>query len=293
MDFPKTADQKKPDLRKSNNYPACQMMLEGRGDCFSIRNQFAFPSYRRCLPLAIPMISNRIELSPNPVVYVVDDDSFFLQFVESVLRDAGFTVHGFPTGESFLRCASHAAIGCVITDLRLPGIQGMEVHEELRRNGSCLSLIAITGDPDLRTAVQMVKHGAVAFLAKPVAVDELQEAVAEGIAESEKRHAERGQWNDFRKRFSQLSDNETKVLDLLIKGQPRKVICRLLNLSPRTVDRRRRHLLETMQVGSLEELISMIGQTNSVQQLSLFDRSKTSRTVDASESGANGFRPES
>lgn len=211
------------------------------------------------------MISNRVELSRIPVVYVIDDDSFFLQFVESVLREEGYKVHPFLSGESFLAGGGQSPIGCVITDLGLPGMQGMEIHEELRRKRSSLSLIAVTGDPDLRTAVQMVKHGAVTFLAKPFALDEFLAAVEEGVAQSENRHAERGQWNDFRDRFSQLSENEIKVLDLLAKGQSRKVISRLLNLSPRTVDRRRRRLLETMHVASLEQLISMIAETKLVQ----------------------------
>jgi len=197
---------------------------------------------------------------PEPIIFVVDDDDAVRQSLEFLLSTAGIKSRGFESGKAFLDALPQIDSGCVITDVRMPEITGIELLKQVRRQKPDLPVIVITGHGDVSLAVEAMKIGAVDFLEKPFDDDILIAAVKSAlnnVADSGRRNAELGEINE---KLAALSNRERQVLEGLVAGQPNKMIAFDLGISPRTVEIYRANLMTKMAANSLSDLVRMAMQ---------------------------------
>ena len=187
-------------------------------------------------------------LSDHGTAYLVEDDAGVRHSLAFLLETAGFTVWPYASAQALLDGGVPHGPGCVITDVRLPDIDGLELQQRLARAGCALPVIIITGHGDVPMAVRALKAGAVDFLEKPFAEDALLDAVRRAIATSQAAHA-------ANMRLARLTAREREVLDALVAGRANKEIARDLGISPRTVEVHRARVLEKMGVAGLPELV--------------------------------------
>jgi FixJ family two-component response regulator len=197
----------------------------------------------------------------EPAIFVVDDDEAVLLSVKAMLGQHGYQVRGFLSAQEFLSQAPVHAPGCVITDLQMPGMTGVELQQQLLAADSLLSVVVVTGVADVPTAVALMERGAVTLLEKPYDHTDLVRAVERGIALSQQHADQRGDRLSIDSRLATLSDDERRVMDCMLTGQPNKAIAHRLELSMRTVDRRRQAVLEKMGVRTAPELAMLLGRT--------------------------------
>ena len=192
-------------------------------------------------------------------VYVIDDDEAVLLSVKAILSQHGYRVQGFSSAEDFLTAIPADVAGCVITDVQMPGIDGVELQQRLKTSRMPFSLVVVTGVADVPIAVTMMERGAVTLLEKPYDHIDLLDAVAKGIAASRKRAELVSNEETVRQRLDMLSSEEQQVMEYMLADKPNKAIAHSLDLSMRTVDRRRRAVLDKMQVKSLPGLALLVG----------------------------------
>jgi two-component system response regulator FixJ len=189
------------------------------------------------------------------VVHIVDDDEAVRQSLAFLLSSAGLAVRVYESATAFLRGLGNVQGGCLITDVRMPDMTGIELVRRIRERACSLPAIVITGHGDVALAVEAMKAGARDFIEKPF--DE--EAILAAVRAALDRHGQ-GDDHDLAElttRLASLSERERQVLDGLVAGQPNKVIARDLGISPRTVEVYRANLMTKMQAKSLSELIRM------------------------------------
>ena len=191
-------------------------------------------------------------------VYVVDDDEAVLLSVKAILSQHGYQVHCYSSAEEFLALIPTDVAGCVITDVQMPGMDGIELQERLK-TAQPFSVVVVTGVADVPLAVTMMERGAVTLLEKPYDHIDLLDAVAKGVASSRNRSEAVHNKDTVQQRLATLSSEEQKVLDCMLADKPNKAIAHCLDLSMRTVDRRRRAVLDKMQVNSIPELALLMG----------------------------------
>jgi FixJ family two-component response regulator len=200
-------------------------------------------------------------MNQQGVVYVVDDDPGVLQSVEALLSQYDYDVRCFASAVAFLQGAALDSAGCLITDVQMPVMGGTELLNRLRNAKSPICAIVVTGVADVALAVALMESGAVTLLEKPYDQSALLRAVARALTAShaawQKQIAERS----VGERLQSLSDEEQKVLQCMLCGEPNKAISSKLDLSMRTVDRRRQTILKKMRVQSLPELAMLVGRT--------------------------------
>jgi FixJ family two-component response regulator len=192
-------------------------------------------------------------------VYVVDDDEAVLLSVKAMLSQHGYGCLCFLRAEEFLRNARFDQPGCIITDLQMPEISGVELQRRLVAAHSPLSVVVVTGVADVPTTVALMERGAVTLLEKPYNHDDLIEAVQKGIAQSREKWSLRRSQEAVRDRLAALSMDERRVMECMLTGQPNKAVAHRLELSMRTVDRRRQAVLEKMGVRTAPELALLLG----------------------------------
>jgi two-component system response regulator FixJ len=201
-------------------------------------------------------------MQPEPVIYVIDDDEAVRESLEFLLKTAGIVVRGFDSAKAFLNILPEVNSGCVITDVRMPEITGIELLRRLQKTNPDLPVIVITGHGDISLAVEAMKIGAVDFLEKPFDDDQLIAAVRAALsrdADVAKRKAELGDIND---KLNALSKREREVLDGLVAGNANKTIAFDLGISPRTVEIYRANLMTKMAANSLSDLVRMAMTAN-------------------------------
>jgi two-component system, LuxR family, response regulator FixJ len=195
---------------------------------------------------------------PNdPVIHVIDDDDAARESLEFLLRAARFAVQSYASATAFLEVKPKIHSGCIITDVRMPEMNGLELLERLRALGVRTPVIVVTGHGDVPLAVQAMKNGAVDFLEKPFDDKALLASVQSALSNSESeahRDAERAELHD---RLATLSNREREVLEGLLVGNPNKTIAYDLDISPRTVEVYRANVMTKMKAGSLPELVRM------------------------------------
>ncbi len=196
-------------------------------------------------------------MSGEPTVYVIDDDEAMRDSLAFLLTSARVPVRTFDSAPAFLASLPELQPGCVITDVRMPGMDGFELLHRLRTSRAQLPVIVITGHGDVPMAVEAMKIGAVDFLEKPFDDDALLASVRAALNRHERdaqREAERNQILD---RIAALSARERQVLDALVQGHPNKVIAFDLGISPRTVEIYRANVMTKMQANSLSDLVRL------------------------------------
>jgi two-component system, LuxR family, response regulator FixJ len=193
----------------------------------------------------------------NLVVHVIDDDNAARQSLEFLLRSAQIEVRSYPSAVAFLEVLPTIKSGCVITDVRMPDMTGLELLQRMRDSDVGIPVIVITGHGDVPLAVQAMKSGAIDFLEKPFDDHLLLAAVKTALSRMKGDARRDAETAELRERFATLSNREREVLEGLVAGNPNKTIAYDLNISPRTVEVYRAHVMTKMKAGSLSELVRM------------------------------------
>ncbi len=194
----------------------------------------------------------------EPVVYVVDDDPAMIRLLAELVKAIGLNVEAHQSAEDFLDSYQASRVGCLLLDVRVPGMSGMELQRQLAAAGSILPIIFITGHADVRMAVEAMERGAFGFLEKPFRPQELCEKIQGAV----KLHVEARRCDEQReraaRRLAQLTPAERRVADRLIAGKTNKMIAEELRLSVRTVEAQRASLMERLGMKSRAELVSLV-----------------------------------
>jgi two-component system, LuxR family, response regulator FixJ len=190
--------------------------------------------------------------------HVIDDDEAVRESIEFLLRTAGITVKTYDSAAAFLAVAPTISSGCVITDVRMPGLSGIDLLRRLNEMQIGLPVIVITGHGDVPLAVEAMKCGAIDFLEKPFDDDVLLASVRSALNRAEASAALETERADVRARIAALTQREHEVLDGLVAGKPNKIIAFDLEISPRTVEIYRANVMTKMKAGSLSELVRMV-----------------------------------
>ena len=193
---------------------------------------------------------------PNKV-YVIDDDEALRDSLLFLLDSAGFEVTLFETAQQFLDTLPALSFGCVVSDVRMPGIDGIELLKRLKGAHSAFPIVVMTGHGDVPLAVEAMKLGAVDFLEKPFEDDRLIAMIDTAIRQAEPAAKSEALTHDVGARVASLSPRERQVMDGLIAGMSNKLIAREYDISPRTIEVYRANVMTKMQANSLSELVRL------------------------------------
>jgi len=194
-------------------------------------------------------------MAANPVVHIVDDDEAVRRSLAFMLSSAGLAVRLYDSAGAFLDGLNNLQCGCLITDVRMPEMTGIELLHRIKERAPYLPAIVITGHGDVPLAVEAMKAGAIDFIEKPFDEDAILDAVKSALEQS--REGEDGDLAAVAARIASLSERERQVLEGLMAGHANKVIAATLGISPRTIEVYRANLMAKMQAKSLSELIRM------------------------------------
>jgi FixJ family two-component response regulator len=196
-------------------------------------------------------------LSGRPKVYVVDDDPGVRASLSELFRSARIAAATFPSSQDFLDATPEEVPCCLILDLNLPGPNGLDLQEKLRREGRHIPIIFITGYGDVPATVRAMKAGALDFLEKPFTDDRLLEAVQSALARDEKARAERAERAVVQGRFEELTRRERQVMALVVKGLLNKQIASELGAAEQTIKIHRGRVMAKMKAPSVPDLVRM------------------------------------
>jgi RNA polymerase sigma factor (sigma-70 family) len=191
----------------------------------------------------------------RPLVFVIDDDPNLCRALARLIRAAGYDVEAFGAPDEFLARAVHEGPACLVLDLRLPRMTGLDLQEELERAGRALPIVFISGRADVPASVKAMKAGAVDFLSKPVDEEELLGSITDALERDRAQRAERAQRRTLDTRFARLTPREREVCALVAAGLLNKQIAAQLGTSEKTVKVHRGRVMAKMQVGSVAELV--------------------------------------
>jgi two-component system, LuxR family, response regulator FixJ len=198
----------------------------------------------------------------NAIVMVVDDDAGVRNAMRTLLKSVGLTSQLYPSAQEFLAAFDPAQPGCALLDIRMPGMSGLELQQELNLRGATMPIIFMTGHGDIPMAVEAMQHGAFDFLQKPFRDQDLLDRIQKAIARDAKLRESLGEHARIRTHLDSLTDREREVLDLLIQGKQNKVIAQVLDVSPRTIEIHRARVMEKMNAESVAELVRMMMNLN-------------------------------
>ncbi|MGE6320809.1 response regulator transcription factor [Pseudomonas oryzihabitans] len=198
------------------------------------------------------------EQSPPALVHLVDDDASVRAAVEDLLASVGLDTRSYVSAADFLERARLDAPGCLVLDVRMPGMNGLDLQQELQRRGLALPIIFITGHGDIPMSVRAMKQGALEFLTKPFRDQDLLDAIDQALRKAQEAHAQRRQLQDLQSRLDTLNEGERAVLARVVTGLLNKQIAAQLGVSEITVKVRRAALMRKLQAGSLAELVKMV-----------------------------------
>jgi two-component system response regulator FixJ len=200
---------------------------------------------------------------PDPIVFVVDDDDAVRDSLSLLLETSGHRVRAFGSAQNLLDALTPEAHGCIIADVRMPGMDGLELQERLAARRIGLPVIIMTGHGDVPIAVRAMKAGAVDFIEKPFAEEPLLETVRLALVQSQRDRRRSGE-PSAEERLAQLTTREREVLEAMVAGHPNKAIAHLLQISPRTVEIHRARVMEKTGARSLSHLVRLALQAGVV-----------------------------
>ena len=194
----------------------------------------------------------------NQTVHVIDDDTDVRQSLAFLLGTAGFAVRIHESALAFLEALPNIQDGCIVTDIRMPGMDGLELQRRLRMGKIAMPVIVITGHGDVALAVEAMKAGAVDFIEKPFDDEALLSAIRSALGQRKNARERDARAAEVRAHLASLSERERQVLDGLVAGKPNKVIAHELGISARTVEIYRANVMTKMHADSLSALVRMV-----------------------------------
>ena len=196
-------------------------------------------------------------MDAEALVCVVDDDASMRESLQNLLRSVGLRVEVFASAQEFLHSTRPDVPSCLVLDVRLPGLSGLELQQRLAEGDMAMPIIFITGHGDIPMTVQAMKAGAVEFLSKPFRDQALLDAIQQALARDRAAHEQRAQSEELRRRYHSLTPRERDVLALVVTGLLNKQIAGELGTSEASVKVHRQHVMAKMGAGSLAELVRM------------------------------------
>jgi two-component system, LuxR family, response regulator FixJ len=196
-------------------------------------------------------------MQPEPLICVIDDDEAVRQSLEFLLHTAGIKVRTFDSATGFLAALGEEKVSCIITDVRMPEMTGIDLLRQLKEMKADIPVIVITGHGDIALAVDAMKMGALDFLEKPFDDELLLNAVRSALSQEREAAQQNAEVNEIRDKLTALSNRERQVLEGLVAGKANKVIAFDLGISPRTVEIYRANLMTKMAANSLSDLVRM------------------------------------
>ena len=193
----------------------------------------------------------------DPIIFVVDDDEAVRLSTEMLIRSMGLRVETFDSATEFLEDFDPQQPGCVILDIRMPGMSGLELQDHLNEMKASIPIIFVTGHGDVPMAVTAMKAGAIDFIQKPFRDQELIDRVHTALDEDREQRQEAAAQGEINERIKTLTSREFEVMGLVVDGKPNKAIAFDLGLSPRTVEIHRARVMQKMAAGSLADLVRM------------------------------------
>ena len=194
------------------------------------------------------------------LVFVVDDDASLRASLQDLLESVGLQVVACASAQEFLRRPRPDMPGCLVLDVRLPGLSGLELQQELAKGDLAMPIIFITGHGDIPMSVQAMKAGAIDFLSKPFRDQDLLDAVHQALARARHAHAQRAKVEELRRRFAALTPRQRDVMTRMVAGRLTKQIAGELGTSEATVKTHRKQVMAKMRAESLADLISIADQ---------------------------------
>ena len=196
--------------------------------------------------------------TPAPTIFVVDDDAGVRFSIRLLLKSVGLNALPFPSAQDFLSAYGVDQPGCLILDIRMPGMSGLELQLELNRRGAIIPVIFITGHGDIPMAVEAMRNGAFDFVQKPFRDQELLDRVQQALVRDAETRAGLDAHTRTRENLASLTPRERQVLDFMLAGNANKVMAQDMGLSQRTVEVYRSHLMEKMGAKSIAHLVRMV-----------------------------------
>ncbi|MGA3089790.1 MAG: response regulator transcription factor [Terriglobales bacterium] len=194
---------------------------------------------------------------PDPIVFVIDDDALIRDGIHSLIKTIGLRVQCFASANDFMTATRPDAPACLVLDVRMPGLNGLDLQRQLSDAKIHIPIIFITGHGDIPMSVRAMKEGAMEFLTKPVRGQDLLDAVQKAIARDRTLRQEGAELAEIRRRFDSLTPREVEVLNLVVAGLLNKQIAYELGTSELTIKTHRAHVMEKTQADSLAHLVRM------------------------------------
>jgi FixJ family two-component response regulator len=195
---------------------------------------------------------------PTPTIFVVDDDDAVRNSLRFLLKSVGLTATTLASADEFLKTYKAEQPGCLVLDVRMPGMSGLELQEQLNLRGAMIPVIFITGHGDVPMVVEAMQQGAFDFLQKPFRDQDLIDRIQRALAADQKNRQVLKERDRVRARLDSLTPREREVLDLMMRGKPNKVMAAELGLSQRTVEIHRARVMEKTDASSLAQLVRMV-----------------------------------
>ena len=195
-------------------------------------------------------------------VYVVDDDLSVREALSSLIRSVGLRVETYPSAAAFLEAERPPGVACLILDVRMPGLSGLELQSRMAQSGPAIPIIFITGHGDIPMAVLAMKKGAVEFLSKPFRDDDLLAAIHGAMERARDSHREESEVGEIRRRYALLTAREKEVIAYIVKGALNKQAASELGVSEMTVKVHRHNIMHKMGVSRLPDLVRMVERLN-------------------------------
>lgn len=193
----------------------------------------------------------------TPTIFVVDDDDAMRESLEFLLESVEMPVRTFASAQEFLDAYQPGLPGCLLLDVRMPGMGGLELQDRLRESGVRIPVIVMTGYADVPMAVRAMQAGALDFIEKPLNEQRLLERISQALEQDEETRRSRDRIEPIRERLERLTPREHEILELVVQGLLNKQVASRLSLSVKTVEQHRARVMEKMEAGSLAELVRM------------------------------------
>jgi FixJ family two-component response regulator len=197
-------------------------------------------------------------MTASPVVMVVDDDAGVRNAMRTLLKSVGIQSTLYSSAQEFLAAYQPAQPGCLVLDIRMPGMNGLELQQALNLSGAVIPVIFMSGHADIPMAVEAMQHGAFDFLQKPFRDQDLLDRIQRAIVKDGELRKSLGEHTRIRSHLESLTPREREVLDLMTQGKQNKAIAQVLDVSPRTIEIHRARVMEKMGAQSVAELVRMM-----------------------------------